>query len=304
MKMKSRVKKHSLKLLSALLAVFLWVYVLNSEKVKFEKTVTIEYILPQNMVFAEKPLTEVAFLIEGPRAFVKNVAERDEKIIIDLNRINKKRLLNFWVNVESHHLNLPFGMAVERVLPRRLHIKLEKRAGKIVPIKVRFAGQLPDELSLAKYEVIPPEVEVTGPQSQIMKLKEVQTIPVELETMIGLSEVPIELKLGDQLSAARGQSFFINYQLKAVASNQVLKNVRINFLTQNSKVDSRVKTAEVHLMIPDKLKNRSNISSSIQVWADIPERAKGKVEVPLRAIVPTGVILLEISPKSIIVNVR
>jgi YbbR domain-containing protein len=57
--------------------------------------------------------------------------------------------------------------------------------------------------------------------------------------------------------------------------------------------------------VPEKiLKNRSNISSSIQVWADIPDEAVGRVEVPLKVVLPPSIHLLEISPKTIIVNIQ
>src|SRR5690606_5783232 len=138
---KKRLKKHSLKFISAFLSIFLWVYVLNSEKVKFEKTVSLEYILPVDMMFAKKPVQEVTFLIEGPRAFVRTVAEREDRLVIDLNRANARRELNFSVDINPAQLNLPFGMIVERVLPRRLEIRLEKKASKIVPLRLQFAGQ-------------------------------------------------------------------------------------------------------------------------------------------------------------------
>ena len=117
MKMRNRMKKHSLKFFSAFLSIFLWIYVLNSEKVKFEKTVSLEYILPVDMMFAQKPVQEVTFMIEGPRAFVRTVAEREDRLVIDLNLANARRQLNFNVDINPAKLNLPFGMVVERVLP-------------------------------------------------------------------------------------------------------------------------------------------------------------------------------------------
>lgn len=305
MKMKFLVKKHALKLLSVFLSVFLWIYVLNSEKVKFEKTVALEYILPEDMMFSERPAQEVIFMIEGPRAFVRSVAERDDKLVIDLNRANKKRSLNFAIDIIPTQLNLPFGMVVERVLPRKIPMKLEKKASKIVPIRPVFSGTLPDQMNLAKAEIFPQEVEVYGPRSLITKLKEVHTRPVELEGLLGLSEVPVEIQFADdRLSLESGTDLKLVYQLKASGSNMVLKDIPIRFLTQKKKVSSTTRTVTLKLLVPSKIKDRSNISSSIQVWADVPEESYGKIVVPLKTIVPPGIHLLEISPKSIIVNVE
>lgn len=306
MKMRSRMKKHTLKFLSIFLSLFIWVYVLNSEKVKFEKTVHLEYILPVDMVFAQKPPQEVTFLIEGPRAFVRTVAEREDRLVIDINRANSRKKLNFTVDINPAGLNLPFGMTVERVLPRKLNIRLEKKASKIVPLRAAFTGQLPDKLSLSNITLEPSSVEVYGPRSLIAKLKELTTRPVELETLMGSGPVQVEVNLKDQrLSLSSGQSVKLSYQLKAQAANFLLKEHPINFVSESSKYSAKVKTASLKLLVPEKvLKNRSNVSSSIQVVADLPQGAKGRIEIPLRVILPPSMLLLDITPKTIIVNIQ
>ncbi len=306
MSMKNRLKKHSLKFLSVFLSVFLWAYVLNSEKVKFEKTVALEYILPTDMVFATKPVQEVTFMIEGPRAFVRTVSEREDRLVIDLNRANAKKQLNFSIDINPAQLNLPFGMVVERVLPRRLDIKLEKKASKIVPLKLQFSGQLPDKLSLGKTRLEPAEVEVYGPRSLISKLKEIPVRPIELDSLPGHETVPVEIALSDErMTITGGFDVKFHYQLKASSSNLTLKGLPIRYLSEKRKIIGNMKFATVKLLVAEKvLKSRSNVSSSVQVWADIPSNAQGRVEVPLKVILPPSMHLLEISPKSIIVNIE
>lgn len=306
MKMKTRMKKHSLKFISLFFSVFLWAYVLNSEKVRFEKTVSLEYILPEDMIFAQKPALEVTFLIEGPRAFVRTVAEREDRLVIDLNRANAKKQLSFHVDINPTQLSLPFGMVVERVIPRRIPIRLERKASKIVPLKLQFMGMLPENISLGKTELRPSEVEVHGPRSVITELKSLPVRPIDLENLMGQESMPVEVVLTDErLSLASSSEVTFHYKLKASSANLVLKDLPIKFLTHSKTIQSDVKTATVKLLVPDKVsKNRSNISSTLQVWADIPETAKGRVAVPLRVVLPPSIHLLEINPKTIIVNIQ
>ena len=306
MKMKNRMKKHSLKFISVFLAVFLWVYVLNSEKVKFEKSVSLEYILPPDMIFAERPIQEVVFMIEGPRAFVRTVSEREDRLVIDLNRANTRRQLRFSVDINPAQLNLPFGMVVETVLPRKLSIHLEKKASKIVPLKLNFQGNLPSSLALQKAELSYSEVEVYGPRSMISKLREINTRPVDLESLLGNEEVPVEMVLpDDRFTVMKTTDLFLRYELRAVSANLELKKVPISFLNQSQKFKTQIANVNLKLLVPEKiLKNRSNLSSSVKVWADIPSTERGRVEIPLRAILPPGIHLLEISPKSIFVDIQ
>lgn len=306
MKMQNRIKKHSLKFFSLLLSLFLWAYVLNSEKIRFEKTVMLEYILPEDMIFAQKPPLEVTFMINGPRAFVRTVSEREDRLVIDLNRANSKRELAFHIDINPAQLSLPFGMVVEKVVPRRIPIRLERKASKIVPLKLQFSGSLPDKLSLVKTELRPAEVEVYGPRSVIAQLKELPTRPIDLETLIGQESVAVEVAVTDErLTLTSGYDVTFNYQLKAASANLTLKDLPIKFLTRSKTLESKIKTASLKLLVPEKvIKNRSNISSTVQVWADIPENAKGRIEVPLKVVLPPSIHLLEINPKTIIVNIQ
>ena len=306
MKMRNRLKKHSLKFLSLFLSLFLWAYVLNSEKVRFEKMVMLEYILPEDMMFAQKPPLEVVFMIEGPRAFVRTVADREDRLVIDLNRSNSKRELTFQVDINPAQLNLPFGMVVEKVIPRRITIRLERKASKIVPLKLQFTGQLPEKLSLIKPVLKPAEVEVYGPRSVIGELKELPTRPIDLESLVGQESVAVDVALTDErLTLTSGHNITFNYQLKAAKSNLTLRDQPIKFLTRSKTIESKFKTADLKLLVPEKvIKNRSNISSTVQIWADIPEGASGKTEVQLKVVLPPSIHLLEIIPKSIIVNIQ
>jgi YbbR domain-containing protein len=303
---RKRLKKHSLKFISAFLSIFLWIYVLNSEKVKFEKTVTLEYILPDELVFAQKPPQDATFLIEGPRAFVRTVAEREDKLVIDLNRPNYRRQLNFSVDINPAQLSLPFGMVVERSVPRRLQIRLEKKASRIIPVKARFTGSLPDKISLHKTEIHPSEVEVYGPRSLIADLHELPTKPIDLSNLLGNEIIPVEIQLPDErLTLTSGYDLKFTYQVKTATANLTLSNIPIKFLSRSKKFSSPTQFATVKLMVPEKiLKNRSNVSSTIQVWADVPEDAKGNLHVPLKVVLPPSMHLLEIFPQTILVNVK
>ncbi len=306
MTIRNRLKKHSLKFLSLFLSIFLWAYVLNSEKMSFEKSVSLDYILPDDMIFAQKPPQEVTFQIHGPKAFIKAISEREDRLVIDLNRVNSKRQLFFQADVNPAQLSLPLGMVVQRVLPRKIPIRLEHKSSKIVPVKLEFSGHLPQRVVLAKSQLIPAEVEIYGPRSLIDELKSVSTRPVVLDTLIGQEFTIVELALpDDRFSFANESKVNLKYEIKIDSSPLTLSHVPIKFLSKNNSFRTKTKEVTLKLLVPESiLKNRSNISSSIQVWADVPDRGKGKAEIPLKVVLPPSIQLQEISPKSIIVNMQ
>ncbi len=306
MTMKLKVKKHSLKFLSLFLSLFLWAYILNSEKLSFEKIVYLDYILPEDMIFSQKPPQEVIFNIEGPRAFIKTVLDRDDRILIDLNRVNQKKQLSFYVDFNSAQLNLPFGMIVENVSLRRIPIKLERKFTKILPLKLEYSSSFPEGFSFQKFQVTASEVEVQGPKSILESLRSISTRPIDFDSLIGHDSLVLEPVLpDDRLSFSRNEEIKINYVLKLNSTELLLKDIPIKFLSKNKNIFSKIKKASVRVKL-DKiaLKNRSNISSSVQIWADISASKTGEVNIPLNVVLPPGVELLEVNPKSILVNIQ
>jgi YbbR domain-containing protein len=116
----------------------------------------------------------------------------------------------------------------------------------------------------------------------------------------------VEVQLPDErLTLTSGYDIKFNYQLKASSSNFTLNDLPIRFLSEKRKIITQTKFADVKLLVPEKIiKNRSNVSSTVQVWADIPKEARGRTEVPLKVVLPPSMHLLEISPKTIIVNIK
>lgn len=306
MTISARLKKHSLKFISLFLSIFLWAYILNSEKLSFEKVVYLDYILPDHLILSQKPPQEVIFTIEGPRAFIKTVLDREDRILIDLNRLNEKKQSSFYVDLNPAQLSLPLGMTVENVSLRRIPIRLEKKFSKKVALKADFSGPAPENFSIQKIQLIPSEIEVEGPRSVLENLNFISTRPIDFDALVGEDYLPVDLMMPDErLSILFNGAVKLKYDLKLSSSEFVVSDLPIKFLSKTKNVSSQVKTASIKLKIPQNLlKNRSNISSSVQVWADIPQHKKGKISISLNVVLPTGVQLLEVTPKTIVVNIQ
>lgn len=309
MTMKNRLKKHSLKFISILLSFFLWIYVINSEKIIFEKTVELNYILPPGLVFSKIPLQEVSFMIEGPKAFSKMVTDNKERFVVDLNRsnISKKQHLNLNIEIDPSQLNLPVGMKVSRIQPRKLNVVLEKKMKKLLPLTQNFTGSLPEGLELHNHSLEPSEIEVYGPASVITRLKTIFIRPIELETLPGADQTVADIQLPDErLTVDLNQIVKFNYQLKMVNSELIFRHIPIQIRNNGRKnFTLNSQFAHVRIFVPkSNKKNQSTIFNGIEVWAEVPQNAEGQSIVPLKVNLPPNVQLLEVIPKSIIVNMQ
>lgn len=303
MRVQFKSRKPMLRFLSVGSAILLWFYVLNAARVRVDKAVSIQYVLPDQAVFAVRPPSELIVTLEGPRAFMRQVEDKDSKILIDLTRRQWRNQMRPKVVLKGSELNLPFGVKVEKMLPAMLDLRLERKASRTVPVKTPLIGELPDELEIKDLKIRPQEVEVIGPRSIVANLREVSTRPVDVEALLGQDNLALEWQLPDErlvVSSAAGIPQ-LSYKLVARKANLVLEKVPVRFVGEGSLAS--VKQVTVVLWAPGDIIRRTDKSDlNVQVWAEIPQGLRGKTKVQLRAVLPPRLHLVELRPQTIVVE--
>lgn len=102
--------RHLLKIVSVLLAIILWMYVVNSAQVEIEKIVKINYKLPEGMAVSNQVAKTVKYSIKGPRVFIKNIGKREDQLLVNLEEGYEKNKLSYQFDVRNLGLEFPFGV--------------------------------------------------------------------------------------------------------------------------------------------------------------------------------------------------
>ena len=296
--------KYTLRLFSLLTAIVLWFYVLNAARSTIDKTFTVQYILPDHMVFQTKPVQEVTITLEGPRTFMRSVIDREEKLTIDLTKAPYRENNRPSIPIKLDELVLPFGIKAEKVNPRVLNLKLERKITKVLAVKAPLIGDIPSDLILEDVRVFPKDVEVSGPRSVLSKMNEISTRSIEIESLFGQTTLSLDWNLSDErIVITDGISPQLKYTLKARRSNLILDKIPVRLLGEGELV--RQREVELILWAPmDIIRRVDRRDLNVQVWAEIPENSKGRVEVELRAVLPPRLHLIEIRPKRVLVEPR
>lgn len=304
MNKKNKWRKHSLKFISIIFSLTLWIYVVNSESIKVEKTIYIDYILPDDLVWAKRPVQEVTLLLNGPRAFLRSIIDREDRMTIDLLRRSRKGSLSYDINLQKTEFQLPIGIEIENISPRKISVKLEKKASKIIPVKPIFSGQLPASLNMDSWNIQPREVEIYGPRSVIVPMKEVFTRTIELDSLLIGEELMVELNLHDErVSVITGKEVMFRPVLRTNKPNLVLPKVPVRINGAPGKVVPA--TVSLKAFLPESLlKNTPQIEKQIEVWVEVPLGTKGKVEADVKYLLPTGSYLIDLKPRRVLVDTR
>ena len=170
-----------MKLISLLLAFFLWFSINVSERDAervVELPVTIRK-LPPGLIVTTPPTKPISVTLRGPRTILDGVDERKVRLSIDLAAATPG---DTRIELSSDMLrpDLPRRIKILRLDPARLKLHVERLARRRIPVRPDLAGMPALGYTVVQSSVIPDQVEATGPASKVDDLKEISTESIDL----------------------------------------------------------------------------------------------------------------------------
>ena len=173
----------TLKLLSLVFALILWMFIMGERRLEVGYVIPLHLQnIPQALTVANEVPSQIDVRISGPRTLLLKVNPNDMSIVVDLADL--KPGLTTFKRLEER-LNIPSGLRVTRLSPSFIDIKLERVREKLVPIKVVLTGEPPQGYRIAGLKAFPEQAMVEGAESELKRVAEVTTEPVDLD---GVSE--------------------------------------------------------------------------------------------------------------------
>lgn len=294
--------KWPLRILSIVVAVVLWVYVIVSEPIDVERKVSIEFINPPGMALSASINKELTLKLHGARAFLNHAFVNAQKIYIDLNQYPYRGQKNFNVEFSAKDFALPLGVKLVEVRPQSIAVSFQKITFKRVPIRLNLVGRLGVDFRLVGQDLNPKEVVIEGPEELVKEVSEVSTLPVELSQIKINGALKVYLHEVDDRIVIKDHDFIeVDFKLKPTRANTTLKNLKIKFLSEHGQYLSDTKAVSVSVLVPEN--NSFKIfEKDVQIVAEIPARLTHSEKIKLRAILPSNVILVKIHPETITVR--
>ncbi|MDW7761856.1 MAG: CdaR family protein [Acidobacteriota bacterium] len=189
------VRNWGLKLFAVLLALALWLILIPEEKTYSEKTLTIPLEtrnIPPDMELVEKPAVSVDVTVRARMRIIDQITPANVVAKLDLE---KATIYQEEYPLNQSMISLPPGAEVLRITPSKVDLRLENTAQIGLDIVPTLIGKPAEGLKLLKIEVVPPQVEVKGPESKILKTDKVTTTPINLAALTDSTEIDADLIL-------------------------------------------------------------------------------------------------------------
>lgn len=172
-----------LKVAALVLSVILWLFVTAKGQTEISLNVPIEYTnISPGLEIARRGAETASIVIRGHESLLKNIRKGDIRVNVDLSKAKKGE----WVfNIRQDDVKLPYAVAVTKIEPPSLKIVFEETASKTVGIKPVVSGMPETGYYVKSMEIRPQNMLVEGAKSEVRKVSEVKTEPIDIT---GLTE--------------------------------------------------------------------------------------------------------------------
>ncbi len=164
-------------------------------------TVPLEFRgLPANCKMLDVSTNTVELQIQGRRHLINTLKPEQIGAYLDLDKFTTSG--RHFIPLSGLSVNLPPGLEVVQIKPRRVKIKIEKLITKTLGIHVVWASKLPPGTDIT---IMPQAIEVLGAEPKMKNIKYINTIPVngstlspgqEIEVALALAKAPFKLVAG------------------------------------------------------------------------------------------------------------
>lgn len=171
--------------LFALAAAFgIWLNVSNEPELETIISVPVQYNhFPQDLEIGSDIVETIDFEARGPSGLLRSLSDGRIAAIVDFASVTAPGERTF--TLTNRELKLPRGIELIRTIPAQLRFTFEPRATRLVPVEVRYSGALPPGYAIASVRVDPPQLEIAGPQSHVLKSGKLISDPFDLTNVTG-----------------------------------------------------------------------------------------------------------------------
>ncbi len=188
-------KNPTLKVVSLVLAIILWLFVKSTSEGEVGLQVPLEFFrCPANLIVTEVSEDAIQVRIMGPLAQVDQLSARAGKARIDLS--NAKAGTNTFA-ISADNFVIPKTLKITQISPSSIKVELDPVMGRVVRVKAAVKGEPAPGYRVTRIVVAPSSIKLRGARSHLEGLREVSTEEIDISGLRKTSKAEVALRLAD-----------------------------------------------------------------------------------------------------------
>lgn len=191
-----RDSKRFYQVMSLLMAILLWIYVVAEENLFLERTFTADvyYINLEESLIPASKMPTVNVSIRGDQNTINSLNSSDFSVFVDLLEGKKGE------NVVQVQVEGPDDIRLVSVSPSKIYLKLDDCAEKQVPLDVKITGQTKEGFSSFEASLKTSHVTISGPKEMLAAI-----LSAEVEANLDYADSNLSLQLIPKINGLLGQ---------------------------------------------------------------------------------------------------
>ena len=287
-----------LKVLALIIALGLWLAGHRDTERAIEVPVEFRNI-PQDLMVMDNRIDYVVLRLMGPRTLVSTLDSQTLKLSLDLGGA-KSGSASFPLGADD--FNVPRGVAIGRITPPVIHLRLEPVVKRTLPVTVRLSGKPAAGYMIGETSANPRAVSVQGPAEEVKRLSTIDTISVDVEDSRNTIKRKVRL-------TTDGKPLTISPDQVEVAVNveeqQIVRDFeRVEVQAKNFKGAYTVSPQSVKLRLagPKSIVEKLDLTAE-NVYLDLHGRSAGDHNLELSFNLPSEVRVIEQRPQRVRVRI-
>jgi len=196
------------KIFSILIALLLWVALVDEPELIETVTVPVEYRnLSSSLDLSPNAPSRIQLQVRGPRGRLNDVSPERTNIVLDLASMTQPSTRTF--TIQENSINLPATVTLVRAMPSQVRVKLERRLYKDLAVEMSWEEPLPANFKIVTSSIQPAQVKVVGPESRIVLATSLQTEPISLKDAMSGKPIRVNVLLSDPELSLVGSALVI-----------------------------------------------------------------------------------------------
>ncbi|MFH1154111.1 MAG: CdaR family protein [Pseudomonadota bacterium] len=249
----------------------------------------------------------ISIVVKGPAGLIRQASAANPTYLVDLYTdlaYDPANIVSFIepgvysIPVMEHRIGLPPGLAVIRVNPSYITVKLERELVKRLVIEVPYTGKPATGYVSLPATVDPPMAELRGPESLVAPVENLRTKPVDLADANEIFKKTIPLALDESAEiSVTPPVVMVTVPIQEEITSRIFEDIGISRINAGGNVVVCPETIELTVKGPSNTLKKSSIRDQIDVYIDFKDLVPGVYV--RRAVIklPVGLILTGARPE-------
>ncbi len=287
-----------LKLLSLLIAITLWLFVVVEKQPEVGFIVPVNfYNIPPNMALVKREVQDVELRVKGHESLISNLTSRQFKVNVNLANAQVGET-TFPLYIDDN-VNVPRGIRIVRLLPSQVKATLEPVVERLIPVEPVVLGVPAEGYETKAVKVFPEKIKVRGPKSMVEQLTVARTTSLDISGLDKPLVKTVELMpLDEQITLTEKPNLELRAIIGEKTENKTLSAIPIMALpiTQGAVIEPQ----SVKLTLNGPLSQiRSLDAEQVVASVSLQDLMPGEDELNINVQLPENITLVEAEPAKV-----